>query len=138
MILHTLPDNKQYCHFQRIFRQTILKNFSIFHIIIKQYWHFQRVIGKQYYTLFQGLYQAILHFYRVPSKLNYSKNFFYSSYHKNKYWHIYWVTTNNIDLFRAHVKQHSHLQRVIPNNSDHLFASLNGHLRQKILNWKIL
>ena len=27
---------------------------------IKQNWHFQSVAGKQYYTLFESLYQAIL------------------------------------------------------------------------------
>ena len=38
------------------------KNFFTFHIIIKNCWYFRRDTGKQYYTLFQSLYQAILTF----------------------------------------------------------------------------
>ena len=60
------------------YSQTILYTFPD----IKQYWNFQRVTGKQYYTLFQSSsIKQYLHFQRAPSKLNYSRKFFQSSYH---------------------------------------------------------
>ena len=36
---------------------------------IKQYWYFERVTGKQYYTLFQILYQAILALSEIPFQI---------------------------------------------------------------------
>ena len=47
------------------YSQTILHTFPD----IRQYWHFQRVTGKQYYTLFQSLYQAILTFSESSSQI---------------------------------------------------------------------
>ena len=78
------------------------KSKHIFRVDIKHYWHFEGVIPKQYYTLFQKssnteIFRELLanntthfsrvdikqywHFQRVPSKLNYSRKFFQSSYH---------------------------------------------------------
>ena len=63
------------------------KSKHIFIDHIKHYWHFEGVPPKQYYTLFQSLHQVILTFSELQP--------------------------NNIDLFRAHIKQYSHFNRVI-------------------------
>ena len=82
-ILHTFLDIKQYTD---IFREPLANNTTHFsRAYIKQYWHtesYRELTGKQYYTLFQYLYQAILRwdFQRFPSKLNYNKKLFQSSY----------------------------------------------------------
>ena len=73
---HSAKKTKKYSHFQTIptnnskhVSDFISNNTDSFMELlpntfpdIKQYWHFQRVTGKQYYTLFQSLYQAILTF----------------------------------------------------------------------------
>ena len=96
---------------KNIFRVHIKYYWHFQGVISKQYYTlFQtssntdifRVTGKQYYTLFQtssntDIFRELLanntthfsrvyikqywHFQRIPSKLNYSKNFFLSSYH---------------------------------------------------------
>ena len=102
---------------------------------IKQYWYFQRVTGKQYYRVYVKQYW---HFQRVPSILNYSKNFFQSTYHtimtlsKSYYQTILTyleLIPNSIHIFAE----------LLTNNSKHFLGILNGHLnRQNILKWKIL
>ena len=48
------------------------------------------------------------------------------------------TVSNNIDLFRAHIKHYSHFHRVITKNSKCFIENLNRHLnRQKILKQKI-
>ena len=82
---------------------------------IKQYWNFQRVTGKQYYKLFQSLYQTIQywHFQRVPSKLNFSNKIFFQSSCHLTVTIFRELLLNNIDLFRAPMKKYSHFHRVI-------------------------
>ena len=107
------------------------KSKHIFRVHIKHYWHFEGFTPKQYYTLcqtssntdvfrelradntthFSRVYiKQYWHFQRVPSKLNYSKNFFQS--HFTQCWQKEFLP-NNIDLFRAHIKHYSHFHRVI-------------------------
>ena len=50
--------------------------------------------------------------FRVPSKLNYSKKFFQSTYHTITDT-FRGLLPNNIYLFRAHIKQYPHFLRVI-------------------------
>ena len=90
---------KKYSHFQTISTNNS-KHFFRFHI--KQYWNFHWVTPKQCYTLFQtsnntDIFRELLvnntthfsrvyikqywHFQRVPSKSNYRKIFFQSTYH---------------------------------------------------------
>ena len=96
-ILHTFLDIKQYTD---IFREPLANNTTHFsRAYIKQYWHtesYRELTGKQYYTLFQYLYQAILRwdFQRFPSKLNYNKKLFQSSYCTilNTIWKSYYQT----------------------------------------------
>ena len=82
-ILHTFLDIKQYTD---IFREPLANNTTHFsRAYIKQSWHtgsYRELTGKQYHTLFQYLYQPILRwdFHRFPSKLNYNKKLFQSSY----------------------------------------------------------
>ena len=148
--------NKKYSQFQTI-NTSNSKHFFRFHI--KQYWHFHWVTPKQYYTLFQtsnntDIFRELLvnntthfsrvyikqywHFQRVPSKLNYSKNFFQSSYHtiltlSESY---YQTILTYLELVSNSIHTFTEL---LPNNSKHFFESLNGHLnRQKILKRKIL
>ena len=75
--------------FSENYWQTILHTFPEF-ISINHYWHFQR----------------------VPSILSYSKSFFseFISHNTNTFREL---LPNNIDLFRAHIKQYSHFHRVI-------------------------
>ena len=82
-ILHIFLDIKQYTG---IFREPLANNTTHFsRVYIKQYWHtesYRELTGKQYYTHFQYLYEAILRWdsQRFPSKLNYNKKLFQSSY----------------------------------------------------------
>ena len=102
------------------FRQLLPAIFAIFRFHIKLYWHFHWVTPKQYYTLFHTLnntdiFRELLvnnttyfsrvyikqywHFQRVPSKLNYSKNSFQSTYHtimtlSESYYGQYWLIQN--------------------------------------------
>ena len=110
-ILHTFPDMKQDWDFQRVTGKLY------FRVYIKQYWHFQR---------------------RVPSKLNYSKSFFQSTYHtimilSESYYQAI-LTYSELISNSIHTST-----ELLPNNSKHFFEILNGHLDiPKILKWKIL
>ena len=96
-ILHTFLDIKQYTD---IFREPLANNTTHFsRAYIKQSWHtesYRELTGKQYHTLFQYLYQPILRwdFHRFPSKLNYNKKLFQSSYCTilNTIWKSYYQT----------------------------------------------
>ena len=111
--------------------QTILHTFPD----IKQYWHFQRVTGKELLHQFPEFIKQCWPFQRVSSKLNYSKNFFQSTYHT--------IMTLSRSYYQAILtyselisnSQYSHFHRVITKqNIKHFFESLNAHLnRQKIL-----
>ena len=92
--------------------QTLLQTFSRFHIIIKQYLHFQSINSKQYYIIFQSLQQAIRTLSENPSpiKLQYKLFSEFISLNTDTFREL---LTNDIDLFRAHIKQHSHFQSVI-------------------------
>ena len=74
------------------------------------------------------------HFQRVPSKLNHRIQKLFSKYISHNDDTFRELLPNNIDLFRTHIKQYSHLHRI--------FESLNGHLnrekifKRKMLNWK--
>ena len=127
---HLVKKIKKYSHFQTITTNNS-KHFSRFHF--KQYWHFYWVTPKQNYTLFQtssntDIFRELLvnnttrfsivyikqywHFQRVSSKLTIVKNFFrvYIS-HNNHTFRA--VLSNNVGLFRTHIKQYSHFHRVI-------------------------
>ena len=75
---------------------------------------------------------------RVPTKLNYYKNFFpeFISQNTNT---LRKVLSHNTDLFRAQISNSIHtLTELLPNNSEHFFESFNEHLnRQNILKLKI-
>ena len=75
---------------------------------------------------------------RVPSKLNYSKNFFpeFLSQNTNT---LRKILSHNTDLFRARISNSIHnLTELLPNNSEHFFENFKGHLnRQNILKLKI-
>ena len=88
-----------------------------------------RVTGKQCYTS-RVYIKQYWHFQRVPSKLNYSKNFFQSSYYTIlTLSEGYCQTTltyselisNSIDTFTE----------LLSNNSKHFFGSLSGHLNRQ-------
>ena len=64
------------------YSQTILYTYPD----IKQCWHSQRVTGKQCYRVYIKQYW---HCERVPSKLNYSKNFFQSTYHSKGWYRLF-------------------------------------------------
>ena len=85
-------------------------------VYIKQYWHFKR----------------------LPSKLNYNKNFFPEFILQNTS-NLRKLLSQSIDLFRARISNSFHtLTDLLPNNSEHFFGSFNEHLnRQNILKLKI-
>ena len=101
----TFPDFLSLSNNTDIFRELLAKNTTHFsRVYIKQYWHFQR----------------------VPSKLNYGKNFFQSSYQ-----------TILTDLKLTSNSTHTFTE-LLPDNSKKFFESLTGHLnRPKILKRKI-
>ena len=111
------------------YSQTILHTF----LNIKQYWHFQRVTGKQYYRVYIKEYW---HFQKVPSKLNYSKNFFQSTYHtimtlSQSYYQTI-LAYSQLILNSIHTST-----ELLPNNSKHYLEIWNGHLNKlKILKWE--
>ena len=143
----------KYSYFQTVTTNNS-KHFFRFHI--KQYWHFHWVTPKQYYTFFQtsnntAIFKELLinnttrlsrvyikqywHFQRVPSKLNYSKNLFQSTYHTvmtlSESYHQTILTVYQT----VFTLSQSYYQTIVNTVSE----SLNGHLnRQKILKWKIL
>ena len=99
---------------------------------IKQYWDFQEVTGEKYYKRLQISchYQAIV-FQRVPSKLNYSKSFFQSSYHTiltlTYYLSTYYLT---ILTYSVLISNSIHtFTELLVHNSKHFFESFNGHLK---------
>ena len=117
---------KQYCKLFQI-SYHYQTNIDIFRELPANYTtHFSRVYIKQYW-----------HFQSVPSKLNYSKNFFQSSYHtiltlSESYYRTI-LTCSELISNTIHT-----LTELFPNNSKHFFESLNWHLnRQKILKQKI-
>ena len=102
---------------------------QIFRVHMKHYWHFDGVTPKQYQTLFQtpddiDIFKELLanndthfsrvyikqywNFLRVPSKLNYSENFFQSLYHtiltlSDSCYQTIWSfdpTKNKLDCYR--------------------------------------
>ena len=106
---------------------------TLFRFHFKQYWHFYWVTPKQNYTLFQtsnntDIFRELLvnnttrfsivyikqywHFQRVSSKLTIVKNFFrvYISHNNHTFRAL---LSNNVGLFRTHIKQYSHFHRVI-------------------------
>ena len=108
------------------YSQTILHTFPD----IRQYWHFQRVTGKQYYTLFQSLYQAILTF-SESSFQTIVKSF--SRIHITQQWHFQRVTAKQYWL----IQDSYQTVFTLSNNHKHFFESLNGHLNiQKFSNRK--
>ena len=108
-----------------------------FHIIIKQCWHFQIVTGNNTTHFSRVHIKQYWHFQRVPSKLNYSKNVFQSSYHTILTLSECYYQT--ILTFLELISNGIHtFTELLPNNSKHFFESFNGHLnRQKILKEKI-
>ena len=99
----------------------------LWELLVQNTTHCSRVYIKQYW-----------HFKRVPSKLNYSKNFFpeFISQNTNT---LRKLLSHNTDLFRARISNSIHtLTELLPNNSEHFFESFNEHLnRQNILKLKI-
>ena len=101
----TFPDFLSLSNNTDIFRELLAKNTTHFsRVYIKQYWHFQR----------------------VPSKLNYSKKVFQSSYQTI-------LTDSKLTSNSTHT-----FTELLPDNSKQFFESLTGHLnRPKILKRKI-
>ena len=108
------------------------KSKHIFRVHIKHYWQLEGVTPKQYYTLFQisgnsGIFRELLannttHFSRVYIKQcwHFQKSSFQIKLVKTFFRAISRNTDtfrellpNNIDLFRAHIKQYSNFHRVI-------------------------
>ena len=98
-----------------IFRELLVKNTTqCSRVYIKQYWHFQK----------------------VPSKLNYSKNFFpeFTSQNTNT---LKKLLSHNINLFRARISNSIHTwTELLPNNSEHFLVSMNIWTDRIYSNWK--
>ena len=96
--LHTFPD---------IFIELLANNttnFSRFHNIINNNDNFIELLVNNATDFFRVYIKQDWYFQRVPSKLNHQKTSL--RVHITQYWHFQRVTANNIDLFRAHIKQH--------------------------------
>ena len=98
-----------------IFRELLVKNTTqCSRVYIKQYWHFQK----------------------VPSQLNYSKNFFpeFTSQNTNT---LKKLLSHNINLFRARISNSIHTwTELLPNNSEHFLVSMNIWTDRIYSNWK--
>ena len=117
VINHLTKKKKKYSHFQTVTTNNSKHSFR-FHI--KQHWQSQGVTTNWYYTLFQSSYQIILtlswsyyqtrfkHIFRV-----HIKHYWRFQTVTPKQYYILFQISNNIDLFRAHIKQHSHFHKVI-------------------------
>ena len=113
----------------------LLPNNTTHFLNIKQYWHFHRVTGRQYCGVYIKQYW---HFQKVPSKLNYSKNFFQSIYHT-----IMTLSQSYYQTILAYSQLISNSiyisTELLPNNSKHYLEIWNGHLNKlKILKWDTL
>ena len=96
---------KKYSHFQAI-NTNNRKHFFRFHV--KKYWHSHWVAPKRYETLSDV--KQYWHFIRVPSKLNYSKNLFQSTYHTIMTLSESYYQT--LLTYSEHIKQYLHFHRV--------------------------
>ena len=95
-------------------------------LLVKNTTHCSRVYIKKYW-----------HFQRVPSRLNYSKNFFPEFISQNTK-ALTKLLLHNVNLFRARISCSIHTHELLPNNSEHVFESFNEHLnRENILKLKI-
>ena len=149
-ILHTLPHINQYLHFERVtgkqYYTLFQSSYQTILITSESYWQtivhtfpqltsnktdiFRELLANNT-TYFSRVYtKQYCHFWRVPSKLNYSKNFFHGSYHT-----IMTLLENYYQTILAYSELISNsihtFTEFLANNSENLFESFNEQLNRQ-------